>query len=206
VTAKNIKKKSIPRDAYMTPQWCVDQCVDLVLPWACPSPVSILEPSAGKGVFVETLRKKFSTAFIQAIDINQKFVPWKDADVSTGGDYLNMHSHDEFDLIIGNPPYTYAMEFVQKSIETAQHVVFLLRQGFLSSGKRSRFFIEHPPSWVFLLANRPSFTGDNQTDTADYCWVVWSKKPRPETKLRWLPEVPAECRRIKSKGRRSPVR
>lgn len=220
MTAKNINGPSVEGDRYYTPEWCVDQCLDLVVPEFVeqlpgtllsalfPELGRVLEPGAGRGAFIRGVRKRYPAARITGVD-NDPDV-WQ-AMLAAGatetniGDYLSpemkrwLLADGEFDLAIGNPPFTLALEFITRSLEVAKAVVFLLRQGFLSSAKRAAFFRQHKPAKVHLLANRPAFdtpagpaTG---TDTADYCFVTWLRGYTGPTELVWLPEVPASVRR-----------
>jgi hypothetical protein len=86
------------------------------------------------------------------------------------------------DVIIMNPPYKLAMEFVEHAIESAGVTVCLLRLAFLASQKRAAFWREHPAD-VYVLPKRPSFTGGG-TDSTDYAWFVWS--PLQEAGNRWF--------------------
>jgi hypothetical protein len=206
MSKKNVKKKSLPGDPYYTPNWVVRQCCEHVLPIVCPNPVSILEPAAGGGEFVRGVAAQFPDAVLHAVDRDSSLAGWPAATESYTADFLSWTSpivspdeHDHpYDLIVGNPPYSDAMAFVERSMMLGNVVVLLLRQGFMSSQRRSAFFHEHPPTDVFILAHRPSFTGDNHTDAADYCFISWDVRltePGYPTRLRWLPTISKEQRR-----------
>jgi len=200
MTLKNNKKASIEGDKYYTPLWCVQQCIDYVLPLMSDEPFkTILEPGAGLGAFLKPLRAAYPNALIHANDIDQTVGPWSDVSESFFLDYLNvgmppLDGGKRYDLVVGNPPFTFAMEFISKSLELSEAVVFILRQGFMSSAERSRFFREHKPSVVRIISARPSFTPDGETDSADYCWIGWKRGFTGKTDLDWLPELPKEVR------------
>lgn len=80
------------------------------------------------------------------------------------------------DIIITNPPYTYAFEFVQHAVSHASEVYMLLRLNFLASLKRRQWFINHEPSALFVLSQRPSFRRGHGTDACDYAWFYWGRK------------------------------
>lgn len=96
-------------------------------------------------------------------------------------DYLQLECQDTFDLIITNPPFLQALEFIQKAlfdIKPYGYVVMLLRLNFLGSIKRLPFWQEHPPTWIFVHSKRISFTPDGKTDSIEYMHAVWQKQTR----------------------------
>jgi hypothetical protein len=76
-----------------------------------------------------------------------------------------------FYVVITNPPYNQALEFVETSMRWGRIVVMLLRLNWIASAKRHAFVRDHPPD-VYVLPNRPSFTGKG-TDATEYAWFVW---------------------------------
>ncbi len=209
------KKPKDPWDRFYTPVWCVDQMVELVLPKVLVpypgEPARILDPGAGHGVFTDKLRVRFPNAHITAIDIDPAVGPWSGADESLEGDFLETDwasvfpdlkdDGGYFDLIAGNPPFAQAREFILESLQVSPMVIYFLRQGFMSSARRSRFFKQHPPSDVFILADRPGFDDSGNGDKADYAWLCWSAIQLANrtggTELHWLPPVDKDIRRPK---------
>ncbi len=80
--------------------------------------------------------------------------------------------------IVTNPPFSLALEFANHALSVAPHVLLLLRLNFLASRKRRDWWIVHNPSALFVLSDRPSFTGDGQTDATDYAWFYWGTEYR----------------------------
>lgn len=202
------KKLKVPYDAYYTPPWAVEQCLDEILPgvlWKGEEAWKIVEPGAGGGAFVDGLRERYPTAEITAIDLDPKTGPWPKATHSVRGDFLDWSppGGQRVDLVIGNPPFGLALEYVRHARDVSARVVFLLRQGFLSSADRCAFFRseEGRPLVVYQLANRPIFTNplyvNTDSDNSEYVFVVWGPNwtPPATTGLRWLPDVPVEKRR-----------
>lgn len=138
-----------PYDYYPTPHWCYE---NLPIDWSMFS--SALEPCEGDGRISEFLRSK-------------------DMEV-TGTDYLTIQYEEIYDLILTNPPYSIALELLEKALYDAETVIMLLRLNFLGSQKRHTFFIENEPTAIYVLSKRPSFTGKG-TDSTEYCWMVWDK-------------------------------
>jgi hypothetical protein len=75
------------------------------------------------------------------------------------------------DLIITNPPYKFALDFVACALHTGRDVAMLLRLNFLASQQRAAFHKQHP-SDVYVLPRRPSFA-HKRTDSTEYAWMVW---------------------------------
>jgi SAM-dependent methyltransferase len=149
---------------------------------------SILEPGCGNGAIVKAVREWRPNAMVTAVDINETLVDemlkddqsWLDGDlnlVGCVGDFLGFPFERRFDLIIGNPPYKMAQEFVERSFDLLTPlgtVAMLLRLNWLASKKRIDFHLKHPAD-VYVLPRRPSFTGDGSTDASEYAWMVWSQ-------------------------------
>lgn len=95
------------------------------------------------------------------------------AELSLGVDYLST-SFDSVDLIITNPPFSLALPFLSKSLQEALTVIYLLRLNFLGSRKRRQFWADNPPTHLYVLSSRPSFTGKG-TDATEYAWFCWDR-------------------------------
>jgi hypothetical protein len=89
------------------------------------------------------------------------------------------------------------MEFIAKALTYASYVVMLLRLNFLGSGKRAAFFAREMPD-IYVLPDRPSFTGRG-TDATEYGWFVWTpERGRRAGKVEVLAETPpAQRRRVR---------
>ena len=141
-------------DYYPTPEWAYS-----VLPLDYDLFNTALEPCEGDGRIFNYLTK-------QGLKVD-----W--CEIQKGKDFFNYQG--EVDLVLTNPPYSIAIDFVKKALTIAPTVVMLLRLGFLGSKKRHQFFLDNPPAALYILSSRPSFTGDNKTDSSDYAWFVWDK-------------------------------
>lgn len=85
------------------------------------------------------------------------------------------------DVVITNPPFNRAMEFIEKSLECSdKYVIMLLRLSFLESKKRYDFFQDSMPTYIYVHHKRISFTDDGKTDSAAYAHFVWEKGENPE--------------------------
>jgi hypothetical protein len=78
-------------------------------------------------------------------------------------------------MVIMNPPYKLAVEFVQHAIAIGvPYVVALLRLNFLAGQKRAPWMRDYCPH-VAVLPRRPGFMPDKpgRTDGAEYAWMCW---------------------------------
>lgn len=172
MSAHSRGRPSRPDDFYETPSWCTE----LILPKLnLPEGARVLDPGAGKGGISKVLTSKGYR--VAAVERNPQF----ELDLSElvneviVGDFLSLQTGGIFDAVVGNPPYTYSLEFAKKAIELTAgkvDVAFLLRVGWLASKGRVDFHLRNP-SDVFILPERPSFTENGKTDQTDYAWFVW---------------------------------
>lgn len=168
MSSTNRGSKRLDKDEYQTPVWAVKKIVGEIN-W--DDVHSFLEPCFGTGNIYK--------------NVPIQNVPTKklSCDINTNMDYFNHHFMNTVDLIITNPPYFLALEFLEKSLSDAQTVIYLLRLNFLGSQKRHKFWTLNPPSHLFVLSKRPSFTDDNHTDSTEYAWFCWDRgsliKKRP---------------------------
>ena len=142
-----------PNDLYITPDYTVDSLLS-VLDLDKLSHSTFCEPCRATGAIYDRIPAATK----------------QHAEISEGIDYLD--NSFEANVIITNPPFSLAMEFLQKSLLEAQTVIYLLRLNFLGSLKRREFWQQNPPSHVLVLPKRPSFTGGG-TDSTEYAWFCW---------------------------------
>jgi hypothetical protein len=83
-----------------------------------------------------------------------------------------------YELILSNPPYNKAEEFIRKAwecLENGGNMIMLLRLAFQASVKRYEgLWTDLPPTVVGVLSRRPSFYGGG-TNGTDYAIYVWDK-------------------------------
>ena len=96
---------------------------------------------------------------------------------------------DEFDIILGNPPFSIADKLVKRcvaNLAVGGNLTFLLRLAFLEGQRRYRnFWPRYQPQHVDVLPKSPSFTGGG-TDTAAYALIRWAKEFREPKTFDWL--------------------
>lgn len=177
ISATNRGAERKPQDFYATPIDCVENFINN---YGGVISGKILEPSAGNGNIIQALRNKNINGNITAIELREEELSNlnKIGDNVIITDFLNGLDHKEkYDYIIGNPPYTYAREFVEKCLSMLNEngkLIFLLRTAFLESKSRYDFWRDNPLSGLYVMSKRPSFTGKG-TDATSYSWFVWDK-------------------------------
>lgn len=172
--------KRSPYDFYPTPKAAFDAfyAADWENWMLCDK---ILEPCAGDGNLIKYMREKGINKFIWANELDQSHQPQlEQSGASAFGykDFLQMKGvEDVYDIIITNPPFSCAQEFIEKCLTEwkPKRTIMLLRLNFLGSQKRKEFWQKFPPSRIYVLSKRPSFTG-NGTDSQEYAWFVWDNK------------------------------
>lgn len=91
-------------------------------------------------------------------------------DLQNGYDFLeDRRIHG---CIITNPPFSLALEFCEHALCHAPEVIMLLRLNFLGSQKRYDWWRQNEPSAIYVLSERPDFTGGGG-DSCEYAWFVW---------------------------------
>ena len=106
-----------------------------------------------------------------------------------GVDFLvdNVYDGFQYDAIITNPPYKFALEFVEKSIKIAPLVCMLLRIQFIESEGRNKLYEENPPRYVAVFKKRVNCSKNavfprKESSPVCYAWFIWERgyKGNPE--------------------------
>lgn len=145
-------------------------------------PGVVLTVPPTKPTYPTVLREFFSGTAVRSMDVRD------DAPVDFCGDFLAAEdmSRLNVDLVISNPPFALALEFIQRALEIVRPgawVVMLLRLNFFGSQKRKPFFEQHMPERVYIHNKRMSFTPDGKADSVEYMHAVWRKGHHPRAAL-----------------------
>jgi hypothetical protein len=185
------------RDEYITPPWCAKRFVEKY-GIRIPQGTLCYDPCAAKGELIQTVRSVRPDLRWFGTEINPNHAEALAAVVGTAKenvckDFLSCQSSASNPqvLILSNPPYCLAQEFIEHGLRWATRVAYLLRINFLADGRgvRCGFAEKHNPG-VFVLPNRPSFDGHG-SDGTEYAWFVFGD---PEVAGRWfsLAQTPEE--------------
>lgn len=180
MSATNRGSERKPSDFYATP---VEVVENFLHNYKLPNG-SILEPSAGNGNIVQAIKNMDKSRLVTALELREEeqINLSKITNEVVIQDYLNWETDRRFDVIIGNPPYSLAVEFVNKSLELLSDrgvLIFLLRTAFLESKSRYEFWQNNPLNGLYALSKRPSFTGKG-TDATSYSWFIWDKRTKKQ--------------------------
>jgi len=176
MSATNRGSKRNKNDFYETPQYCITNFLNHH--WLDNNAV-IFDPGCGSGAFPKALRKSGYLNQIDAIDIDEMIYRIDEVDNKYFGNFIEFNPPYEYDVVIGNPPYCLAKEFVKKSFEIVNknkfEIIMLLRINFLGSQDRHDFWQKFPVNDIYVLSKRPSFAENGKdTDATEYAFFVWN--------------------------------
>lgn len=105
----------------------------------------------------------------------------------------NINKNIKMDILT-NPPYKYAQEFVEKSLEiqaNGYYTIMFLKIQFLEGQARKKLFQKYPPKYVYVNSARQIcyINGDmskKMSSASCYCWFIWEKGWKGETIVRWI--------------------
>ena len=138
MSAKNRGSEVVNNEFYATPDYTIKS---LLKELDLSNVSSFHEPCKGDGAILNALPDSITKSYCE---------------LTEDTDYLTTKV-DTVDLIITNPPFSLAREFIEKSLKESDTVIYLLRLNYLGSSARKKFWNDNPPSHVFVLSNRPKF-------------------------------------------------
>jgi len=115
----------------------------------------------------------------------------------TGVDFLSEENKFWDGDIITNPPYKYAQEFIQKSLDiipNGKKVAMFLKVQFMEGKGRKNMFISNPPKVVYVSSSRLLCAKNAEFDkmianggsAVAYAWYIWEKGFDGVTQLKWF--------------------
>lgn len=181
-------------DEYLTPPELIKACIEQAIYPVYKSislgrQLRVLDVGSNDGRWCNGMRKYFSDAHITGIEIMRMPLLVTGADQFVHADFITHSFGQQFDLIIGNPPYTVkepngfdkdgnpkykvkykAEDFVRKALSLLSpmgNLFFLLRHNFSNSVERywvddkPGLFQEFPLREMHFCVRRPSFYYDD---------------------------------------------
>lgn len=170
MSATNRVTPRIKNDSYPTPEWLTEAIIPVLQKRLGENfnSASVLEPACGAGQMLRVLKKHWPNAV------------GTDLVGSPPVDFTTAPAEPKYDLIITNPPYLYAEQFVRRAMEWRRNensiVAMMLRINFLGSKKRARWLRECLPA-IYVTPKRPKFSvnkdGKLGSDATEYAWFLW---------------------------------
>lgn len=152
-------------------------------------PDVIWEPACGPGSIVRALRD--TGRKVIATDL----CDWSCPDSLAGADFLRQTQVPPgTQMILTNPPYSLAAEFVRHALRLCPSVVMLMRLGFLESVGRSDILDggQLARIWVFSnrlpLMHRHGWVGPKASSAMCFAWISWDRNhtgPAIFQRIRW---------------------
>ena len=157
---KKEKKERIANDAYQTPWYTIESLLDVC---DLSGIESFYEPCKGAG------------NIYKYINLPEEAKGY--SEIEEGKDYLKAVIEPlSIDLIMTNPPFILAKEFLDKSLVEAMNVFYLLRTGYLASQDRVDFWRRiGTPNKLLVLPQRPKFV-HNGSDSQEYAWFCYDRE------------------------------
>lgn len=152
---------------------------------------SFLEPACGQGHISEVLKEQLSNATIVSSDLIDRGYGLAHAD------FLKLDvSLAKFDVVITNPPFKLAVEFIKKALTVADHqVIMFLKIQFLETKTRQELFSTTPLKYVYVHSKRVSpMRNGSPTDEKGkpwssamcFAWFVWQKGYEGDPMIKFL--------------------
>lgn len=180
-------------DFYPTPTQSIPSLLTCGIDITKPG-IRILDPGAGLGAWGDVIKQANPDAYVEGVefvytpDAPQSYNAWHTQDF-----LLGYSADEEFDLVVGNPPFSEAEDFIRKGLDCLKpggRLSFLLRLAFLESrGRYEGLFRELRPSEVYVSAKRIPFKPKvgKPRSTVAYAQFVWEKDANvQDTIVRWF--------------------
>lgn len=108
-------------------------------------------------------------------------------------DFFKVDKHWAGDIVT-NPPYKYAQEWVEHSLNLMTEGRFLclfLKLTFLEGKARKKLFEENPPIRVWVSSSRINCAKGGQFETCGshaiaFAWFIWQKGYKGDTVVKWF--------------------
>ena len=186
-------------DQYFTPSKPVERlCKEIICikPYNIYYPYNILDPCAGTGIWGATYHSLNNRGELYGVDIDPNMKKPEAYDYWDNDNFLTMDFRSKkFDVIISNPPFKHAEEFVVKGLSLLAeggHLAYLLPLAFMSTvGRFERLFNNglHPDE-IMVSSRRIDFTGQGNphTDVAMFVWYSMDmrKYGSSDTIMHWF--------------------
>lgn len=145
---------------------------------------NVLEPSCGEGHLSKELIKN-------GVKVTSRDIV--DRGFGTVADFLCITNQEWHGDIITNPPYRWAKEFVEKSLNIVSEgnkVAMFLKLTFMEGKGRKHLFQTNPPKTIYVSSSRikcfKNGLDNNKNSAIAYAWYVWEKGFKGSTTIKWI--------------------
>lgn len=113
----------------------------------------------------------------------------------SGVDFLKTIKADyNGEMIITNPPYKFAQEFVEHALtitNEGSYICMFLKLTFLEGQKRRKLFDKSPPYKVLVFSARQKCALNGEFEKTDssaacYAWFIWVNGFKGKTTIEWI--------------------
>jgi predicted RNA methylase len=156
---------------------------------------TILEPAAGQGHISKVLKEYYPYNEIVSTDLIQREEKFG-VPIQGGIDFLTYDFGRKFDVVITNPPFNLAQEFIEKALKVSNDkVIMFAKIQLLEGSKRREMFDNTPLKYVYVFTKRvnPLRNGEEFDEkgkpwasTMCFAWFVWEQGYEGEPVVRWL--------------------
>lgn len=172
---------------------------------------NVWENAVGQGDLAEPIREAGKLKAVSDI-VDRGYYP-EGISTKYNLDFLTFNKIWKGDIVT-NPPYKFAKEFVEHSLELIQdghYVCMFLKLTFLEGKERKKFFEENPPIRIHVSSSRIlcAMNGEfekpkkdkngnvkldeegnpvmeRQSSAACYAWFIWQKGYKGDTIIKWF--------------------
>ncbi|PBN41459.1 hypothetical protein [Sphingobium sp. D43FB] len=188
---KNIRARAKRYEVFRTPAYCYELLFDRHPEWFTGRG---FDPAAGDGRMIREIIRRGNPGPHVVNDIREEERP---ALIGCGevtiGDYLSMVDPPACDYMITNPPFTKAVEFVQKARTHVSGPICILQSTrWQSTQKRSEWLRTAGLAQVLNLPRRPQWEVDSgeqvRNNVMDFAWYVFLPGYCRRPEMDWLVE------------------
>lgn len=150
---------------------------------------SILEPACGNGNISEVLKEYYNDSEIISSDLIYRGYGVGEVDFLTS-------NFKKVDMVITNPPFKYAKEFIEKGLKVSnRYVIMLCKIQLLEGVKRKEMFLNSPFKYLYIHTTRQAtWKNGEKTDsngkkwatTMCLAWFVWDKEYIGQPIIKWI--------------------
>jgi len=188
---KNIRARAKRYEVFRTPAYCYELLFDRHPEWFVGRG---FDPAAGDGRMIREIVRRGNPGphFLNDIREEERHA-LIDCGEATIGDYLSMVDPPASNFMITNPPFTKAVEFVQKAREHVSGPICILQSTrWQSTQKRSEWLRTAGLALVLNLPRRPQWEVDSgvvvRNNVMDFAWYVFLPDHHGRPEMDWLVE------------------